>query len=93
MNSGAGGGHGAEDTNGLWRLGNLSGGERRSHPAEGRTLHLGLRTGKQIEVTVNLFQDKNSGFPGDTVVKNLPANAGNTGSSSGPGTSHMPQSN
>ena len=32
-------------------------------------------------------------FPGGTVVKNLPANAGDTGSSPGPGRSHMPQSN
>ena len=35
----------------------------------------------------------NEGFPGDTVVKNLPANAGDTGSSPGPGRSHMPRSN
>ena len=33
------------------------------------------------------------GFPGGTVVKNLPANAGDMGSSPGPGRSHMPQSN
>ena len=33
------------------------------------------------------------GFPGGTVVKNPPANAGDTGSSPGPGRSHMPQSN
>ena len=32
-------------------------------------------------------------FLGGTVVKNLPANAGDTGSSPGPGRSHMPQSN
>ena len=32
-------------------------------------------------------------FPGGTVVKNLPANAGDTGSSSGPERSHMPWSN
>ena len=32
-------------------------------------------------------------FPGDAVVKNLPANAGDTGSSPGPGRSHMPRSN
>ena len=35
----------------------------------------------------------NSGFPGGTVVKNPPANAGDTGSSPGPGRSHMPWSN
>ena len=32
-------------------------------------------------------------FPGGSVVKNLPANAGDTGSSPGPGRSHMPRSN
>ena len=36
---------------------------------------------------------KTLGFPGGAVVKNLPANAGDTGSSPGPGRSHMPQSN
>ena len=33
------------------------------------------------------------GFPGGAVVKNPCANAGDTGSSPGPGRSHMPQSN
>ena len=32
-------------------------------------------------------------FPGGTVVKNLPANAGDTGSIPGPGRSHMVRSN
>ena len=32
-------------------------------------------------------------FPGGAVVKNLPANAGDTGSIPGPGRSHMPWSN
>ena len=32
-------------------------------------------------------------FPGGAVVKNPPANAGDTGSSPDPGRSHMPQSN
>ena len=32
-------------------------------------------------------------FPGGAVVKNPPANAGHTGSSPGPGRSHMPRSN
>ena len=36
---------------------------------------------------------QNRDFLGGTVVKNLPANAGDTGSSPGPGRSHMPQSN
>ena len=33
------------------------------------------------------------GFPGGAVVKNPPANAGDTGSSPGPGRSHMSRSN
>ena len=33
------------------------------------------------------------GFPGGAVVENLPANAGDTGSSLGLGGSHMPRSN
>ena len=33
------------------------------------------------------------GFPGGAVVKNLPANARDTGSSPGPGGSHVPPSN
>ena len=33
------------------------------------------------------------GSPGGAVVENLPANAGNTGSSRGLGRSHMPRSN
>ena len=32
-------------------------------------------------------------FPGGAVVKNPPANAGDTGSSPGPGRSHMPRRN
>ena len=32
------------------------------------------------------------GFPGGAVVKDPPANAGDTGSSPGPGRSHMPWS-
>ena len=41
-------------------------------------------------------EDKNvkiGGFPGGAVVENLPANAGDTGSSPGLGRSHMPRSN
>ena len=39
------------------------------------------------------YKNKTQGFPGGTVVENLPANAGDTGSSPGLGRSHMPQSN
>ena len=37
--------------------------------------------------------DTSGGFPGGAVVKNLPVNAGDTGSSPGPRRSHMPRSN
>ena len=36
--------------------------------------------------------NKVQGFPGGAVVENLPANAGDTGSSPGLGRSHVPQS-
>ena len=39
------------------------------------------------------FKYTYSGFPGGAVVRNPPANAGDTGSSPGPGRSHMPCSN
>ena len=39
----------------------------------------------------NLYKVKD--FPGGAVVKNLPPNAGDMGSSPGPGRSHMPRSN
>ena len=38
------------------------------------------------------MKKKKKGFPGGAVVENLPADAGNTGSSPGLGRSHMPQS-
>ena len=40
-----------------------------------------------------MVQQKRRDFPGGAVVKNLPANAGDTGSSPGPGRSHMLWSN
>ena len=40
-----------------------------------------------------LLKNKTRGFPGGAVVENLPANAGDTGSSPGLGRSHMPRSN
>ena len=42
---------------------------------------------------IMLFENMSGDFPGGTVVKNPPANAGDTGSSPGPGRSHMPRSN
>ena len=48
-----------------------------------------------VHITVGeLYLKKiKEGFPGSVVVKNPPANAGDMGSSSGPGRSHMPWSN
>ena len=37
------------------------------------------------------FKKANQGFPGGAEVENLPANAGDTGSSPGLGRSHMPR--
>ena len=39
------------------------------------------------------LKDKEGDFPGGLMVKNPPANAEDTGSIPGPGSSHMPQSN
>ena len=39
------------------------------------------------------LKKKVRGFPGGAVVENLPANAGDTGSSPGLGRSHMPRRN
>ena len=39
------------------------------------------------------YQTQYRGFPGGAVVGNPPARAGDTGSSPGPGRSHMPRSN
>ena len=39
------------------------------------------------------YKNMLQGFPGGAVVKNLPVNAGDTGSSPGLGRSHMPWSN
>ena len=39
-----------------------------------------------------MIKKRSEGFPGGTVVENLPANAGDTGSSPGLGRFHMPQS-
>ena len=48
----------------------------------------------KINFTVNGVRNMlDRDFPGGTVVKNPPANAGDMGSSPGPGRSHMLQSN
>ena len=45
------------------------------------------------ELIINCKNRVPWGFPGGSVVKNLPANAGDMGSSPGPGKSHMSRSN
>ena len=45
------------------------------------------------EIKSFTYKQKLRGFPGGAVVENLPANAGDTGSSLGLGGSHMPRSN
>ena len=49
-----------------------------------------------VDVLISIlsaFKARRRGFPGGAVVENLPANAGDTGSSPGLGRSHMPWSN
>ena len=43
----------------------------------------------EVEHTITDIKNSMEGFPGGPVVKNPPANAGNMGSISGPGGSHM----
>ena len=43
--------------------------------------------------TLRIKTREDRDLPGGTVVKNLPANAGDTGLSPGPGRFHMPRSN
>ena len=45
------------------------------------------------ELYINKAVTKGGGFPGGAVVENLPANAGDTGSSPGLGRSQMLRSN
>ena len=46
-----------------------------------------------LDLKCKKLKYKPEGFPGGAVVENLPANAGDTGSSPGLGGSHMPWSN
>ena len=48
---------------------------------------------KPRHIIIILSKRQRWGFPGGSVVKNLPANAGDTSSSPGPGRSHMLWSN
>ena len=47
---------------------------------------------QKMGIKITDKKTKKRGFPGGTVVENLPANAGDTGSSPGLGRSHMPWS-
>ena len=60
-------------------------------PWEGQKEELCIRSHKAVTFSLSKREDR--GFPGGTVVENLPANAGDTGSSPGLGRSHMPRSN
>ena len=55
---------------------------------EGRYTHTDGLLRERVQIKIS-----QKGFPGGAVVKNPPANAGDMGSSPGPGRSHMPQSN
>ena len=46
-----------------------------------------------LGIVIMIKNNVYTGFPGGAVVENLPANAGDTGSSPGLGRSHMPWSN
>ena len=46
-----------------------------------------------MNIDAKIFKKILADFPGGAVVKNLPANAGDTGSIPGPGKSHVPGSN
>ena len=62
------------------------------------TSHQGNANQNHNEISPHICQNSfhqkdNKGFPGGTVVGSLSANAGDMGSSPGPGGSHVPQSN
>ena len=74
----------------------VRGGSRVAGPESGRETRareeqpaLPLRLGRLKKANLT----RGRGFPGGAVVKNPPANAGDMGSSPGPGRSHMPRSN
>ena len=51
-------------------------------------------SGQLVQLLENTHEKWSSwDFPGGAVVKNPPANAGDTGLSPGPGRSHMPRGN
>ena len=58
-----------------------------------RFIHAEGNQSPNILLNKSYFKSVYEGFPGGAVVKNPPANAGDTGSSPGPGRSRMPRSN
>ena len=52
-----------------------------------------MKIGGKKSLPKFVFKKVLEDFPGGAVVRNPPANAGDTGSSPGPGKSHMPWSN
>ena len=82
----------------VWNKGDKTKPEKQ-RKAKIKTKHEQNRKTKQQKRSAQLKDDfeksnkKYLDFPGGAVVKNPPANAGDMGSSPGPGRSHMPQSN
>ena len=64
----------------------------RINPRRNMPRHILIKISK-IKFKEKILKAAREGFPGGTVVENLPANAGDTGSSPGLGRSHMPRSN
>ena len=63
------------------------------YQSKSRLVNIFSKEGTEDNTMFCIFKDHLGGFPGGAVVKNLPANARDMGSSPGPGRSHMPQSN
>ena len=65
----------------------------KAREANAKHKQMGLhQTKKLLHSKENHHQNEKAGFPSGAVVENLPANAGDTGSSPGLGRSHMPRS-
>ena len=64
----------------------------RINPRRNTLRHIVIKLTK-IKDKEKLLKATKEGFPGGAAVENLPANAGDTGSSTGLGRSHMPRSN
>ena len=64
----------------------------RINPRRNTPRHILIKLSK-INTKKRILKAAREGFPGGAVVENLPANAGDTGSSTGLGGSRMPRSN